>query len=207
MYYFDGVSTPLGRLHIVVSDAALCHIYFPTEKWTERHERDPKHPLIILAKTQLAEYFAGERRIFDIPLDLGGSEFQKKVWSVLRKIPYGETLSYGEEAKKVGKAAAARAVGSEVFDVVIHSHEKHHHGGGGPLAHRQRNQSAAKPRGRRQRRRHQQQQRQIRNPFGQQDPPAGFTALFNGRDLSGWYGWTTRDPKELWAMSAEEQAK
>jgi len=40
----------------------------------------------------------------------------------------------------------------------------------------------------------------------QQDPPAGFTALFNGRDLSGWYGWTTRDPKELWAMSAEEQA-
>ena len=41
----------------------------------------------------------------------------------------------------------------------------------------------------------------------QQNPPAGFTALFNGSDLSGWYGWTTRDPNELWAMSAEEQAK
>ena len=96
----------------MVSDAALCHIYFPTEKWTERHERDPKHPLIILAKTQLAEYFAGERRIFDIPLDPMGSDFQKKVWSVLRKIPYGTTLNYAEEAKKVGKASATRAVGS-----------------------------------------------------------------------------------------------
>ena len=41
----------------------------------------------------------------------------------------------------------------------------------------------------------------------QQNPPAGFTALFNGTDLSGWYGWTTRDPKELWDMSAAEQAK
>lgn len=112
MYYFDGVSTPLGRLHIVVSDSALHRVYFPDEKWTEHYERDGKHPLILLVKTQLAEYFAGERRIFDIPLDPEGSEFQKKVWGVLRKIPYGETLSYAQEAKKAGKASAARAVGS-----------------------------------------------------------------------------------------------
>ncbi len=112
MYYFDGVSTPLGRLHIVVSDSALHHIYFPGESWTEHYERDAKHPLIVLTKTQLAEYFSGERRIFDIPLDPEGSEFQKKVWNVLRKIPYGTTLNYAEEAKRAGNAAAARAVGS-----------------------------------------------------------------------------------------------
>lgn len=112
MYYFDGVSTPLGRLHIVVSDDALCHIYFPTEKWTERHKRDPKHPLIILAKTQLAEYFAGDRRIFDLPLSPEGTDFQKKVWNTLRRIPYGKTWNYAEEAKRVGKANASRAVGS-----------------------------------------------------------------------------------------------
>ncbi len=112
MYYFDGVSTPIGRLHIVVSDAALHRIYFPGESWTEHYERDAKHPLITLTKTQLAEYFSGQRRIFDIPLDPEGSEFQKKVWNVLRKIPYGTTLNYAEEAKRAGKAAAARAVGS-----------------------------------------------------------------------------------------------
>ncbi len=112
MLYFDGITTPLGRLHIVVSDEAIVRIYFPGEKWTERYERTPKHELIVLAKTQLAEYFAGERRKFDLPLLLQGSEFQIKVWKTIAKIPYGKTITYADEAKKMRKPDAVRAVGT-----------------------------------------------------------------------------------------------
>jgi methylated-DNA-[protein]-cysteine S-methyltransferase len=112
MYYFDGMTTPLGRLHIVVSDDALIHIHFPGEKWPPHYERAPKHELILLVKTQLAEYFAGVRRIFDIPLFLEGTEFQLKTWKVIAKIPYGKTITYAEEAKKMRKPHAVRAVGT-----------------------------------------------------------------------------------------------
>jgi methylated-DNA-[protein]-cysteine S-methyltransferase len=112
MLYFDGITTPLGRLHIVVSDEAIVRIYFPGEKWTERYERTPRHELIVLAKTQLAEYFAGERRKFDLPLLLQGSEFQIKVWKTIAKIPYGKTITYADEAKKMRKPDAVRAVGT-----------------------------------------------------------------------------------------------
>ncbi len=112
MYYFDGMTTPMGRLHIVVSDDALLHIYFPGEKIREHCERAPKHELIQLVKTQLAEYFAGERRIFDLPLFLLGTDFQLRTWKVIAKIPYGKTITYAEEAKKIRKPDAVRAVGT-----------------------------------------------------------------------------------------------
>ena len=60
---------------------------------------------------QLGEYFAGARRTFDVPLDLRGSEFQRAVWAALLEIPYGETASYGEIARRVGRPGKARAVG------------------------------------------------------------------------------------------------
>jgi AraC family transcriptional regulator of adaptative response/methylated-DNA-[protein]-cysteine methyltransferase len=59
---------------------------------------------------QLAEYFKGKRRDFDIPLDLVGTEFQKKVWLSLLQVPYGHTISYAEQAKLIGRPAAVRAV-------------------------------------------------------------------------------------------------
>jgi methylated-DNA-[protein]-cysteine S-methyltransferase len=64
------------------------------------------------AEQELREYFAGRRRTFTVKLDLEGTEFQRKAWQAMRKIPFGETISYGEQARKVGKPKAYRAVGS-----------------------------------------------------------------------------------------------
>ena len=63
------------------------------------------------AKQQLAEYFAGQRQAFDLPLRMQGTPFQQKVWAALREIPYGETRSYGQIAAQVGNPKAGRAVG------------------------------------------------------------------------------------------------
>ncbi len=112
MFYSDDIATPLGRLHVVVTDDALVRVLFPGEKSSLRHERDPKHPLIIEVKTQLAEYFAGARRIFDLPLFVEGTPFQQKAWKVLLKIPYGKTITYADEAKRLRNADAVRAVGA-----------------------------------------------------------------------------------------------
>jgi methylated-DNA-[protein]-cysteine S-methyltransferase len=60
---------------------------------------------------QLAEYFAGERKTFDLPMAPDGTEFQKRIWDELIRIPYGETISYAELARRVGSEGAARAVG------------------------------------------------------------------------------------------------
>ncbi len=64
------------------------------------------------AEQELREYFAGRRRTFTVKLDLEGTEFQRKAWQAMRKIPFGETISYGDQARKVGKPKAYRAVGS-----------------------------------------------------------------------------------------------
>lgn len=112
MHYFDGISTPIGRLHVVVSDEAVLRLYFPGEAWMERFIRKPKHPLVAAAKKQLAEYFNGTRKVFDLPLDPDGTLFQKRAWDVLRTIPYGKTMSYSEEAKRMKSPLAVRAVGS-----------------------------------------------------------------------------------------------
>ncbi len=64
------------------------------------------------AEQELREYFEGRRRTFTVKLDLEGTEFQRKAWQAMRKIPFGETISYGDQARKVGKPKAYRAVGS-----------------------------------------------------------------------------------------------
>ena len=78
----------------------------PDPGWREVHSLD--HP----AKEQLAAYFAGELRRFDLKLDLQGTEFQERVWSYLATIPYGETCSYGAIASALDSPGAARAVGA-----------------------------------------------------------------------------------------------
>ncbi|OGZ08731.1 MAG: hypothetical protein A2762_00080 [Candidatus Lloydbacteria bacterium RIFCSPHIGHO2_01_FULL_54_11] len=112
MQYFDGVTTPIGRIHIVVSGRALTRVFLPNEKWSERLIRSPKHPLIVRTKRELKEYFSGKRKRFTVPILLEGTAFQKKAWGVLRRIPYGTTISYAEEARRAGKRSAFRAVGS-----------------------------------------------------------------------------------------------
>jgi len=70
------------------------------------------HPLLREALRQLAEYLEGGRREFDLPLRLSGTPFQRRVWRALQRIPFGETRSYGEVARMVGRPGAARAVGA-----------------------------------------------------------------------------------------------
>ncbi|MCH5249925.1 MAG: methylated-DNA--[protein]-cysteine S-methyltransferase [Lachnospiraceae bacterium] len=88
-----------------------------TDKIDIKYEAQKTHMIyretILLkeSKKQLKEYFAGKRREFDLPISLHGTDFRKKVWNVLRSIPYGETLSYGEVAAQIGNPKASRAVG------------------------------------------------------------------------------------------------
>ncbi len=109
--YFDA---PIGELLLAGEEGALSMIGFP--KGSMRREPEPhwifnEKPLE-QACTQLSEYFAGERREFDLPLKLHGTEFQISVLEALQDIPYGETTSYGEIAKRIGRPKAVRAVGA-----------------------------------------------------------------------------------------------
>src|SRR5665647_2203202 len=76
---------------------------------------DPDHPVLKMVCQQLAEYFAGQRKHFDVPLDLDcGTAFQQSVWQALLAIPQGSTASYGDVSRRIGKPGAARAVGAAV---------------------------------------------------------------------------------------------
>ena len=112
--YYCYLSTPIGELLLAGEDEALSMIGFP--KGSMRRDPEPdwiynEKPLA-KARQQLEEYFAGARKDFDLPLTLNGTEFQVNVLKALLKIPYGETVSYGEIAKRIGKPRAVRAVGA-----------------------------------------------------------------------------------------------
>jgi O-6-methylguanine DNA methyltransferase len=110
--YYD---SPIGPLLIAGNEEAVTHILFakkgkpakPEAGWIESAKGPVGETL-----RQLKEYFSGRRRDFDLPLAFGGTKFQKSVWRKLQEIPYGETISYGELAKRVGNPKASRAVGS-----------------------------------------------------------------------------------------------
>ena len=108
------IDSPVGHLHLVASDRGLCAVNFAAGKQklrTEGIEHSDDNATLMRAEKQLAEYFAGKRKSFDIRLDMRGTIFQLKAWQQLQKIPYGETISYGEQAKRVGDVKKARAVG------------------------------------------------------------------------------------------------
>ena len=89
-----------------ISFQAGPHASVPSSRWTRA--REPFEHAI----AQLEEYFAGARRHFELPLAPEGSSFQLSVWTMLRRIPYGETVTYGELARRLGRSSAARAVGA-----------------------------------------------------------------------------------------------
>ena len=111
--YFTEFSTPIGTLQLRGTGALLTGIFMEDH----RHQpiapahavRDPGH--FRTARTQLEEYFAGDRRVFDLPLAAAGTDFQRAVWQALAAVPYGLTLSYGELARRIGRERAVRAVG------------------------------------------------------------------------------------------------
>jgi len=110
---YSYLDSPLGALLVVRDDGGLTGLYLPSGR----------HPVTVApdwirddaafedVSTQLAEYFAGRRRMFELPLHPSGTAFQQRVWAALLDIPYGETTSYGKTAAAIGTPTAARAVG------------------------------------------------------------------------------------------------
>ncbi len=112
--HVDGMPSPVGRLLLLADAQGLREIRFETE----RHPR-PVSPhwvrsssALAFAREQLEEYFAGTRTGFDLPLHPQGTAFQLTVWEELARIPYAETISYGELARRIGQPQAMRAVGA-----------------------------------------------------------------------------------------------
>ncbi len=111
-FVYDRMESPIGQLMLVSDGAALCGVYMEPHRDPKQEgwEQDPA--ALAVAREQLTEYFDGQRRVFDLPLAAEGTDFQKKVWKALRKIPFGKTLSYGGLATKIGQPSASRAVGA-----------------------------------------------------------------------------------------------
>ncbi len=108
------VDSPIGPLTVIASDHGLRAILWPDDTDPVLDQADPAAPSDIAdeAARQLGEYFAADREHFDLPLDLVGTDFQVQAWEALADIPYGETVSYGEQAERLGRPKAARAVGA-----------------------------------------------------------------------------------------------
>ena len=109
-------ASPVGELTLVASDAGLVAILWenddPARVRLGSRAASLDHPVLSATHEQLAEYFAGERRAFDLPLDFQGTDFQQQVWAALLEIPYGETRSYAQIAAAIGRPTACRAVGA-----------------------------------------------------------------------------------------------
>lgn len=108
--------SPVGELTLVASDTGLAAILWenddPARVRLAPQFENPDHPVLRETARQLGQYFAGERWSFDLPLDFHGTDFQKDVWQALLAIPFGETRSYAEIARAVGRPTAFRAVGA-----------------------------------------------------------------------------------------------
>lgn len=114
--YRTTLPSPVGTLTLVASDTGLVAVLWPDDPpgrvrlgaMAERAD----HPVLAAAARQLADYFAGARTAFDLPLDWRGTDFQKSVWAALLTIPFGERRSYGAIARQIGRPTASRAVGA-----------------------------------------------------------------------------------------------
>jgi len=117
---FTRFPSPIGELELTASDTALKGVCFPVRRnrsapeagWVEDDGRGPAGALLAAVRRQLTEYFEGTRTTFDLPLDGTGSAFERRVWDLLRTIPYGATTSYGALARRLGDPRATRAVGA-----------------------------------------------------------------------------------------------
>ena len=114
MINYDIYSTGFGDLGIAADERGLVTLHFHTSERPMRAAPDWQRrssELTDRAARQLGEYFAGERREFDLPLNPRGTDFQRRVWDALLRIPYGETRSYRQQAESLGDLKAIRAVG------------------------------------------------------------------------------------------------
>lgn len=124
------MDSPVGELRLVEHGGAITAIEFSPFRDADgrpRGDRDDEHPVLLEARRQLTAYFVRDLKEFDLPLAPTGTDFQKRVWDQLVGIGYGETVSYGEVAHRLGKSnAASRAVGlangSNPIPIVIPCH-------------------------------------------------------------------------------------
>ncbi|KAA9130213.1 methylated-DNA--[protein]-cysteine S-methyltransferase [Marinihelvus fidelis] len=105
------MNSPIGPLQLVADNGHLVEIRFPGQH-LEAAPGQPGDPALAAARSQLEEYFAGQRRQFDLPLAASGTAFQQQVWRALAAIPYGQLRSYRDIALSIGRARAVRAVGA-----------------------------------------------------------------------------------------------
>jgi len=121
-HWSQTLSSPIGDLTLVATAQGLCAVLWPVDGESERTgiaaaddavaAPDTAARVLSDAARQLDEYFAGERTEFDLPLDPTGTDFQQQAWTVLRDIEFGATISYGEQAQRLGNPKASRAVGA-----------------------------------------------------------------------------------------------
>ncbi len=102
------LDTPLGRITLTENDGELTFLAFTPDASAMLAETS----VLCAAQQQLTEYFAGARRTFELPLCLRGTAFQQKAWVILQQIPYGQIMTYGQQAAAMGSPRASRAVGA-----------------------------------------------------------------------------------------------
>jgi methylated-DNA-[protein]-cysteine S-methyltransferase len=110
------IDSPVGELQLVANDQALVAVLWECEKANRVRLgdliEDQQHPILIETHQQLLEYFSGQRKQFNIPLEFRGTDFQKHVWQALLNIPFGQTRTYKDIALEIGNVKAVRAVGA-----------------------------------------------------------------------------------------------
>ena len=116
MRYYDTFESPHGGMLLVANDAGLAGVYFDRQKHHPKRQADwkkePRHRVLRQAKRELAEYFAGKRRQFEVALAPEGTPFQRAVWKAISGVAFGQTISYGELARRAGCPGSARAAGA-----------------------------------------------------------------------------------------------
>lgn len=116
--YFKEIKSPVGILKLVAHEQALVAALWENEKLNRvklaELKEDNLHAILQKTEQQLFEYFAGQRKVFDLNLDFNGTEFQNSVWKSLLAIPFGETRTYKEVAEDIGNIKAVRAVGTAI---------------------------------------------------------------------------------------------
>ena len=125
MVYRDQLTTPLGTLTLEANDRGLSSVRFP-DRAGPHETRSRDNSILAQAKRELSAYFGGELKQFSVPLDWQGTDFQQSVWQALTHIPYGETVSYADIARAIGRPSSARptggAVGANPLPIIVPCH-------------------------------------------------------------------------------------
>ena len=130
MRYYDFFESPHGGMLLVANDEGLAGVYFDRQKHHPRLQADWKknsqHKVLKQAKRELEEYFAGKRKRFEVALDPDGTPFQRSVWKAISTVRFGDTITYGELARRAGHDGSARAAGAATgrnpIDIIVPCH-------------------------------------------------------------------------------------